>query len=70
MVVDETTSKRAYALGSVLECREQIRQATAAMWLNAEYARRLGVSLPQIATAAGVTVETLRGKLRAVSGRA
>jgi hypothetical protein len=55
---------------AIRDCREQALQGEAAMWLNAEWARRLGVPLSEIAALAGVSVDTARARLRKVSGGA
>ena len=69
MVVERTRSDLSKAMAAILQCREQVRQGDAALWLNAAYARRLGASVAQIATAAGVSTDTARERLRKVEGR-
>jgi predicted ArsR family transcriptional regulator len=69
VVVDQTRTSLAKALAAILECREQVRTGETALWLNAAYARRLGASVAQIATAAGVSTDTARERLRKLEGR-
>jgi hypothetical protein len=68
--VDMSAYDREKAFRAIRECREQVRQGNAAMWINAAYAQRRGATLSQIAEATGVGVDTVRDRLRAVNGRA
>jgi hypothetical protein len=70
MAVDLTPYEREKALTSIRQCREQVRQGTVAMWLNAAYAANRGATLPQLSEATGVSVDIVRRELRRVSGRA
>jgi hypothetical protein len=70
MVVERSVIDRDKARQAIRDCREQARQGEAALWLNAEWARRLGVPLSEIAALAGVSPETARARLRQVSGGA
>jgi hypothetical protein len=65
---DMTTYDREKAFQAMRECREQIRQGTAAMWLNAAYAFRRGASVYELADLAGVSVDVMRKQLRRVNG--
>jgi hypothetical protein len=69
-VVERSRQDLARAIAAILECREQVRTGETALWLNAAYARRLGASVAQIATAAGVSTDTARKELRRVEGHA
>jgi DNA-directed RNA polymerase specialized sigma24 family protein len=65
---DSTEVER--ALHSIRDCRERQAEHEAAMWLNAAYAYRRGASIGELATAAGVSSDTVRVRLRAVDGDA
>ena len=69
MTVDMTVYDREKAFGAIRECREQIRQGTAAMWLNAAYAAARGATLAQLSEATGHSADIVRRELRRVSGK-
>ena len=69
MTVDMTVYDREKAFGAIRECREQVRQGTAAMWLNAAYAAARGATLAQLSDATGHSADIVRRELRRVSGR-
>ena len=69
MTVDMTVYDREKAFGAIRECREQVRQGTAAMWLNVAYAAARGATLAQLSDATGYSADIVRRELRRVSGR-
>jgi len=70
MTVDMTVYDREKAFTAIRGCREQIRQGTTAMWLNAAYAAARGATLAQLSDATGFSADVVRRELRRVSGRA
>jgi hypothetical protein len=69
VAVDLTPYEREKAFTSIRECREQIRQGTVAMWLNAAYAAARGATLAQLSEATGYSGEIVKRELRKVRGR-
>jgi hypothetical protein len=70
VAVDLTPYEREKAFTAIRQCREQIRQGTTALWLNAAYAGARGATLAQLADVTGFSVDIVRRELRRVSGRA
>jgi hypothetical protein len=70
MAVDLTPYEREKAFTAIRQCREQIRQGTTALWLNAAYAGARGATLAQLSDATGFSADIVRRELRRVSGRA
>jgi AcrR family transcriptional regulator len=69
VAVDLTPYEREKAFTAIRECREQIRQGTTALWLNAAYAGARGATLAQIAEATGFSADVVKRELRRVRGR-
>jgi hypothetical protein len=65
-----TPYEREKAFTAIRQCREQIRQGTVALWLNAAYAAARGATLAQLSDATGHSADIVRRELRRVSGRA
>ena len=68
MGVDMTVYDREKAFQAIRDCREQVRQGTSAMWLNAAYAAARGATLAQLAHETGFSADIVRRELRRVSG--
>jgi hypothetical protein len=62
--------ERERALVYVCEAVSDRDQAERALWSALAFARRCGVTWPQLAAAADCSVETVRRHVRAVEGRA
>jgi len=62
-------AERERALLFVREAMLDREQAEASLWLQVAFARRCGVTWPQLTAVVGLGVETLRRKLREVEGR-
>jgi hypothetical protein len=61
---------RARALVYVREAVLDQEQAERALWSAVAFARRCGVTWPQLAAVVGLGVETVRRRVREVEGRA
>jgi hypothetical protein len=61
--------ERARALAYVSEAVLDRAQAEASLWSSVAFARRCGVTWPQLAAVVGLGVETVRRKVREVEGR-
>jgi uncharacterized protein (DUF169 family) len=70
MSVDMSVYDREKSFRAIRDCREQVRQGTQAMWLNAAYAAARGATLAQLSDATGFSADIVRRELRRVRGRA
>jgi hypothetical protein len=65
-----TAAERERTLVYVYEAVADREQADRALWSAVTFARRCGVTWPQLAAAADCSVETVRRHVREVEGRA
>jgi hypothetical protein len=65
-----TSVERERALVYVCEAVADREQADRALWSAVAFARRCGVTWPQLAAAVDCSVETVRRRVREVEGRA
>jgi hypothetical protein len=68
-VVSRRETERERAMVYVFEAVSDHEQAERSLWSAVAFARRCGVTWPQLATAVGCSVETVRRHVREVEGR-